>query len=209
MRGRERCAVVVLAAGRSRRFRGGNKLLAGFRGRPLILSAVDAALRSRGAPVIVVTGHACASLHRVLRSRQRGRLRLVHNRHHRSGMASSLRRGLAAVPDGCAGAVILPGDMPAVRARDIDSLIAALRPGDEAVVPVAGGRRANPVLVARALFPAMQRLAGDRGGRGLLADRAAVREIAGRGATLIDVDTRAQCRRLAARGGCHDGDHSS
>ena len=55
----------------------------------------------------------------------------------------------------------------------------------------------------------MQRLAGDRGGRGLLADRPAVRETPGRSATLVDVDTRAQYRRLAARGGCHDGAHSS
>ncbi|MCK5771569.1 nucleotidyltransferase family protein [Algiphilus sp.] len=193
-----RVAAVVLAGGRGRRFRG-DKLRAAFRGRPLVLWALDAAARSRAAPVIVVTGHRAGPLRRCIRARWRHPVRMAHNRHHAAGMASSLRRGLAAVPADCAGAVIVPADMPGLRARDIDALIAAFRPGDEAVVPVAGGRRANPVLIARAQFPALQRMTGDRGGRGVLAAAAGVREIPGRAATLHDVDTPAQRRRLARR----------
>ncbi len=50
-------AAIVLAAGRSTRMGGPNKLLAEIGGRPLVRIAVEQALASRAKPVIVVTGH--------------------------------------------------------------------------------------------------------------------------------------------------------
>ena len=48
---------IILAAGRSTRMGGPNKLLAEIGGRPLVRIAVEEALASRAQPVIVVTGH--------------------------------------------------------------------------------------------------------------------------------------------------------
>ena len=53
----KRIAAVVLAAGRSTRMGGPNKLLAEIARRPLIRIAAEAALASRAGPVIVVAGH--------------------------------------------------------------------------------------------------------------------------------------------------------
>ena len=53
----QRIAAVVLAAGRSTRMGGPNKLLAEIGGRPLVRIAAEQALASRARPVIVVTGH--------------------------------------------------------------------------------------------------------------------------------------------------------
>jgi molybdenum cofactor cytidylyltransferase len=50
-------AAVILAAGRSTRMGGPNKLLAEIGGRPLVRIAAEEALASRARPVIVVTGH--------------------------------------------------------------------------------------------------------------------------------------------------------
>src|ERR1700685_3612187 len=50
-------AAVVLAAGRSSRVGGPDKLLAEIGGRPLVRIVVEQALASRARPVIVVTGH--------------------------------------------------------------------------------------------------------------------------------------------------------
>ena len=50
-------AVVLLAAGRSSRMGGPNKLLQDFQGRPLVRHAAEAALASGASPVVVVTGH--------------------------------------------------------------------------------------------------------------------------------------------------------
>ena len=53
----QRIAAVILAAGRSTRMGGPNKLLAEIGGRPLVRIAAEQALASRARPVIVVTGH--------------------------------------------------------------------------------------------------------------------------------------------------------
>src|SRR5207302_2043674 len=55
--GKHRIAAVVLAAGRSTRMGGPNKLLAEIGGKPLVRIAAEQALASRADPVIVVTGH--------------------------------------------------------------------------------------------------------------------------------------------------------
>ena len=47
----------MLAAGRSTRMGGPNKLLAEIGGKPLVRIAAEEALASRAKPVIVVTGH--------------------------------------------------------------------------------------------------------------------------------------------------------
>ena len=47
----------MLAAGRSTRMGGPNKLLAEIGGKPLVRIAAEQALASRARPVIVVTGH--------------------------------------------------------------------------------------------------------------------------------------------------------
>ena len=59
------------------------------------------------------------------------------------------------------------------------------------MVPTWRGKRGNPVLWSRELFPAMQELAGDVGARHLIRQHAdAVAEVeAESDATLIDIDT--------------------
>ena len=68
-----------------------------------------------------------------------------------SGLASSLRVGLAAMPGDVVGALVLLGDMPWIEPRLIDALIDAFlaRKDALAAVPSHEGRRGNPVLLGR------------------------------------------------------------
>jgi molybdenum cofactor cytidylyltransferase len=118
--------------------------------------------------VIVVTGHAQEAVRGALEGLP---LTFAHNEHYASGLASSLQRGLACVPQDCAGALVLLGDMPLVSPAIIEQLIAAFEshPLTKAVAPVREGQRGNPVLLSRALFPAVAQLLGDVGARALLA----------------------------------------
>ncbi|MDF2118415.1 nucleotidyltransferase family protein [Roseiarcaceae bacterium H3SJ34-1] len=165
-------AAVILAAGMATRFRAADpasasKVLAQLDGKPLLRHVVDAALASRARPVIVVTGHAQADVAAALAGLD---VIIAHNADYASGLASSLKRGLVAVPKDCSGLVVLLGDMPRVSAAIIDRLIAALaaRPGALAVVPTFSGQRANPVVIARAAFPLLARIEGDQGARRVL-----------------------------------------
>jgi molybdenum cofactor cytidylyltransferase len=161
-------AAVVLAAGCGSRFRAPqNKLVADYRGRPLLRHALEAALASHAQPTIVVTGYDRARVEATLDGLS---VTFVHNADYASGLASSLSVGLAQVARG-AGALVLLGDMPGVTPEILNQLIAAFHgspAGCPAVAPTRQGRRGNPVLLARALFPKIMQLRGDEGARRLL-----------------------------------------
>ena len=189
-------AAIVLAAGASSRFRaagGGDstKLVAPLAGRPLVRHAVEAALASHARPILVVTGHDRAAVEAALEGLA---LQFAHNGAYAQGLASSLKTGVAALPGDVAGALILLGDMPAVTPALIDRLIAAFdqRPDALAAAPMRDGRRGNPVLLSRALFPAIAKLNGDEGARMLLDNAGSGRmievDVSGIG-SVLDVDT--------------------
>jgi molybdenum cofactor cytidylyltransferase len=187
-------AAVILAAGRSTRFSSNQpaatKLIAELKGKPLIRHVAEAALGSRARPVIAVTGHARDLVQAALADAP---VTFVHNKDYASGLASSLRAGIAAIPQSARGAIILLGDMPLVTADLIDEVIRTFGEGvnADAVAPVTEGRRGNPVLLARSLFAGLAGLAGDEGARRLLQNRGIhVLEIASAGeAASADIDT--------------------
>jgi molybdenum cofactor cytidylyltransferase len=187
--GPHKVAAIVLAAGRSSRM-GSNKLLVELEGEPLLLRAVDAALASRAAPVIVVTGHEAERVRSALRGR---RVTLVHNPNHAAGLSSSVKAGLAALPAEADAALVCLGDMPRVGTATLDRLIAAFNPveGRTVCVPVWNGKRGNPVLWGRQMFPLISDLAGDVGAKHLIAlHPELVAEVpAADDGVLVDVDT--------------------
>ncbi len=183
-------AAVVLAAGRSIRMGGPNKLIAEIGGKPLVRIAAEEALASRAKPVIVVTGHQRERVEAALAGLP---VRLVHNPDFAQGLATSVRAGIAAMPITADGAVICLGDMPQVDAVLIDRLIAAFDPEKVAlaVVPTFDGERGNPVLWSRRFFPDLLALEGDMGARHLIGRYGeAVVEVPVTGkAAFTDIDT--------------------
>jgi len=182
-------AAILLAAGQSRRMGRQNKLLAEFGGEPLIRRSAKAALASRASPVIVVTGHMDGKIRAALDGLD---VTFAHNADYAEGLASSLKRGLDAVPADCAAALIMLADMPAIGTSALDRLLEAFDPaaGRSIVLPTAAGKRGNPVIWAREHFAELQGLTGDTGARHLLAmhEDAVARVEIGEEA-LTDVDT--------------------
>lgn len=175
-----RIAAIVLAAGRSRRMAGVNKLLIPVAGQPMVVRAAAAALDSRARPVLIVVGHQADRVRTALRllvdrdvdgPGQVSRLAIIDNPSHGEGIAGSIRAGLDALPSGVDGAVFLLADMPWISAGHVDRLIDAFDPaaGQSICVATYQGRRGNPVLWGAAHFPALRTLDGDAGGRVLLA----------------------------------------
>lgn len=187
---RPRIAAVVLAAGRSRRMGGPNKLLEEVGGRSLVRLAAEAALGSRATPVLVVTGHQADAVAGALEGLD---ISLVQNPDFAEGLSTSLRVGIAALPAGVDGAVICLADMPGVSSTVIDRLIDAFDPetGRLVAVPTVRGKRGNPVLWARRYFSALAAVHGDVGARHLIGEHAeAVVEVEMDGeAVMLDVDT--------------------
>jgi molybdenum cofactor cytidylyltransferase len=202
VRGPSGVSAIVLAAGGGSRFRGG-KLLAEFGGQPLI-SAVLGNLR--GAPVnevIVVVGADAQRLREVC---DRQGARTVYNEAWELGQSTSVLAGLRA----CGGraAVVLLGDQPLLGAGAVERLVAAFAEGAEVAVATYGGKRRNPVLFSREVWPLLEaELTGDEGARSVLRRHPGlvVEVPCDEVGDPVDVDTREDLRRLDEMRGSASG----
>src|SRR5216684_1807263 len=70
-------------------------------------------------------------------------------------MCTSLRAGIAAVPEGAPAAVVMLADMPFVTAEMVRELIERWQ-GEPLAVSLYGDVVAPPILYARALFPELR-----------------------------------------------------
>jgi CTP:molybdopterin cytidylyltransferase MocA len=169
-------AAVLLAAGGGTRFvADGHKLLAPFRGRPLVEWALAAA--DVLDELIVVTG----AVELVLPAGARE----VRNARWADGQATSLAAGIDAAR-GHEAVVVGLGDQPLIPAEAWRQVAAST------VTPIAvatyGGTRRNPVRFAAEVWPLLPR-EGDEGARSLLAGRPELVTEVACGGNPADVDT--------------------
>jgi molybdenum cofactor cytidylyltransferase len=157
---------VVLAAGSASRMAGSghHKLLAQFDGVPLVRQSVETVLRSKADRSVVVTGYRSEDIEKALSALD---AEIVINAEFATGMASSLKAGLAAVRDGADGLLVVLADMPGIRREHLDEMIAAFRreQGRAIIRAVSGGKRGNPVILPASTFDAISKLTGDIGAR--------------------------------------------
>lgn len=187
-----RSAVVVLAAGRGRRF-GGLKQLAHVGGRPLVTRVVDAALLARVHEVVVVLGHHADRVAAAVPEDRR--VRIVLNPDYGHGQATSLRTGIAALSPDIEVAAVLLGDVPGVAASAVRAVIAAVADGADAARARYEDGPSHPVAFARRVWPRLLELGGDEGARVLLRDLA-VEPVPMPGLAPRDVDVPADLHRI-------------
>lgn len=145
-RGSGRVIVIILAGGRGERFTasggGTHKLDAPLGGKPVLAHVLEAVRRSGLHPWLVRPAGGTA------------------------GMGESIAMGVQATPD-AAGWLILPGDLPLVRAETINRVAAALA-RRAIVVPTYQGRPGHPVGFTRECFAALAQLDGDEGAKAVV-----------------------------------------
>lgn len=166
-----RCAAmtvagVVLAAGAGRRY-GMPKALIPWNDGLLVEHAAAVLTRAGLAPVLVVVGAAAPTVKAAAPL-----LTYVDNPDWASGLASSLRAGLAAVTGTRADAAVLTlVDMPGLTPEGVRRIAAHASPTALAIGGY-GTRRAHPVLLGRDHWqPAAASATGDRGARDYLRTR--------------------------------------
>lgn len=160
----ERMAAVILAAGESRRL-GKPKQLLDWKGEPFVRKVARTALEAGLSPVVLVTG---AWGEEVRATVQDLPLVTVENLDWPAGQSTSVRAGLSPLPAETGAALFLLVDQPQTPAGLLRSLVEVHRRTLAPIIaPLIDGQRGNPVLFDRALFPELQQLSGDRGGRAL------------------------------------------
>jgi nicotine blue oxidoreductase len=152
-------AGLLLAAGEGRRL-GMPKALVEIGGVRLVDRGVRMLHEAGCTPIVVVTGAAPTDVAGAV---------VVHNPDWRTGMASSLRAGLSALPPDCPAVVIALVDQPRVTAAAVRRLRAAYDSGARVAVATYGGRPRNPVLIAHEhITEAAADASGDVGARAFL-----------------------------------------
>jgi CTP:molybdopterin cytidylyltransferase MocA len=158
-------SAVLLAAGSGSRF-GGRKLLAPYRGRPLIESSLANLAQAPVDETVVVVGDDAKMLRAVC---EPFGVRVVDNPDWEQGQSTSVRAGLLALGPEVRAAVVLLADQPLVGAGAVERLVAAFEGGARVAAATYDAKRRNPVLFSRAVWPLLlEELSGDEGARAVL-----------------------------------------
>lgn len=160
-------AILIPAAGLSRRMRGRDKLLEPVRGRSLLADRAEMASSIQTAAVIVTLPPYAAAPERWAALDGLSVTRVAVG-DPEAGMAASLSAGIAALPASATAVMILPADMPDITADDVSALFAAFDGRTILRGASAAGRPGHPVLFPARDLPALAALTGDQGGRAVL-----------------------------------------
>ncbi len=141
-------SAILLAAGESRRM-GVPKQLLSLRDKTFVEHCVDNLLASRVDRVIIVTGHRELEVRRAVGDRP---IRFVHNANYESGMTSSIKCGVQALPAGTRAYILALVDQPQIEADVINPVIDAYEKlRTTIVIPTYGGRNGHPILLDASL----------------------------------------------------------
>lgn len=159
-------AGLVLAAGQGRRLGGRAKALLPYRG-GLLIEHVLSALEPCEAKLVVTGAYRLPDFPGVT---------IVHNAQWETGMGSSFRAGIEALPPQARAVVILLADQPGITAAAVERLI---QTGSELAVATYAGGFGHPVLIGHSHFAAAADSArGDKGARNFLrANESLVRQV--------------------------------
>ncbi len=115
-----------------------------------------------------------------------------------------MKAGIVAAGSRADAAIVGRGDQPFLTSDTVDRLVEAHRSTKApVVVPVYHGRRGNPVLFDRSLFPQIMRIHGDMGARSVVRDNESSLlevEVEDQG-VIVDLDTPSDYKEQANQGG--------
>ncbi len=158
-------AAIILAAGKSTRFEGGQKVLLDWFGEPFVRQIARTALEAHLSPVIVIAGVEFDNVKKALAGLP---VNVLENKNWETGQSSSIQTGLNHLPDRVRSVVFLLADQPQVSPTMIYALVERHRDTVSPIVaPLVEDRRANPVLFDRVTFDHLMALQGDTGGRAI------------------------------------------
>lgn len=152
-------AILILAAGQSRRMRGADKLMQPVGPDPLLRVVCDRALAT-GCPVFAALPGPEHPRAGVLPDG----VTPVWVADAAQGMGRSIAAGVAALPASVQAVMILPGDMPDLTADDLRTMLAGYQGGLLRAV-TQDGRPGHPVIFPRDCFADLRTLMGDEGAR--------------------------------------------
>lgn len=157
---------IVLAAGESRRM-GSPKMLLPYNDVTVIEQVINNLLDADIDRIVVVLG---ANREEIMEVTCSYDVFHCYNEDYMGGMLSSVKCGFYSLPQGCTGALIMPGDQPMTGPGEINRVIRAFMESDKGLVMAAhNGKRGHPLIVDMKYADEVLNLPEDEGLRALAA----------------------------------------
>lgn len=182
-------ALILLAAGQSKRFVDGDKLMAPLDGDPVLTKSASLLASQDVAARIAVVGSGDEARADLLKT---AGWQVVYNPAAENGQATSLAAGIrAAKADGADATLVLLGDMPKVSEHHLHALQSEYRLGRTAVMSSAGNILCPPAIFHQSVFDSLTTLDGDQGAKTIFKSLDGTATVAIPDSEAIDIDTRA------------------
>tara|TARA_B100001939_G_scaffold171947_1_gene148205 strand:+ start:101 stop:688 length:588 start_codon:yes stop_codon:yes gene_type:complete len=159
-------SAIILAAGLSKRMKLGNKLLLEKNNVPIIKTTLERVAASKVNEIIVVLGKDSSLIKNKVNDK---RVKCVINIDYRSGISSSIKKGLKKVNKDNIGAMICLADMPLIKTSTYNQIIHSYYKNKRKnIIPYFENIRGNPVLFDKLYFKDLMEIEGDEGARILI-----------------------------------------
>ena len=167
-----RLAVLIMAAGESRRFRS-CKLLADIDGKPMLQHSIELAHSTDASLIRIVTGRWHQEIKQAQTSGVIDDIDLIYNSDWQQGLGSSIATGVSQIASRCDEVLVLLADQVSVSSEDIERL--RLRDDKNQIVCASYSQTLGPPAIFPAqFFPELEKLSGDKGAKALLAELTAI-----------------------------------
>lgn len=181
----------ILAAGLSSRMGKSNKLLLKYKKNTVIEETLLNVEKSKINKISIITGHQSEEVLVKIKSRN---ISFIHNKDYKNGILSSIKIAADNLQQDSDGILIVLGDMPKVKPKDINNLIDNFEKenGKSICVPIYDNKKGNPVLFPCNIFKEiildLEDINFDHGLRNVI-DSYSYKEISASSGVLIDFDT--------------------
>ena len=153
-------SALLLAAGESRRM-GDFKQLLKLGDKSFVEHCVDNLLASRVGELIVVTGHRESEVQRAIGDRP---VLFAYNPEYKSGMTSSIKRGMRSVSENSRACILALVDQPLIDPKVINRIIEAYEKANPLIViPTYQGKNGHPILLDITLKEEVLRMDSSQG----------------------------------------------
>lgn len=163
-----RLAVLIMAAGESRRF-GSCKLLADIDGKPMLQRSIELAQSTDASLTRIVTGRWHQEIEQAQNSGLIDAIDLIYNPDWKQGLGSSIATGVSQIASLCDEALILLADQVRVSSEDLEQL--TLRDDRSQIACASYSKTLGPPAIFPAqFFPQLEKLSGDKGAKKFLSE---------------------------------------
>tara|TARA_Y100001970_G_C13670996_1_gene573027 strand:+ start:14 stop:586 length:573 start_codon:yes stop_codon:yes gene_type:complete len=155
---------ILLAAGKSERFKNENKLIKKFKKKALINHSLKALHNSKVEKIVIVLGYQHNEVKKVIKKNKKNIF--VLNKKFKFGMSSSINSGLKKISKKDKGFLIVQSDMPFIKTSDINKIYTSISKKKYLVHALKFKNKiGNPIGFDRKVLTKFKRMKGDVGAK--------------------------------------------